>query len=93
MKKTFVFIFIIAVLFSSCAKKGELVGGVFSPAKEDFKVTFLFEHDGIQIYRFYDAGEYRYFSIGNGSFQPQIQKRTVSTGKSTTTQTWSDGAN
>jgi hypothetical protein len=80
------------VIFTSCAKIGVHTGGINAPSGEDFEVVFLFEKDGIQIYRFRDAGEYRYFSIGNGKFLPQDQSRTTSTGKTTTTKHWTDGA-
>lgn len=30
--------------------------------KNGAEVQFLFEHDGIRVYRFYDAGNYVYFT-------------------------------
>lgn len=35
-------------------------------AKADFKIEFLFECDGVKMYRFYDKGRARYFTTGNG---------------------------
>lgn len=35
-------------------------------AKEDFNIEFLFECDGVKMYRFYDCGDIRYFTTGNG---------------------------
>lgn len=90
MKKIMILTVIVLVL-AGCAKEGSPVS-VSQVGNDDFEVTFLFEKDGVQVYRFSDAGEYRYFTIGNGSFQPQVQKRTISDGKSTTFTTWSDGA-
>ncbi len=90
MKRTLIAI-LFAIALCSCAKEGAPVDGVVQAGKDNFNIVFLFEKDGVKIYRFDDAGEYRYFSIGNGSFQPQEQKRTSSNGKSTTTTTWSDG--
>lgn len=37
---------------------------------EDYNVTFLFECDGIKVYRFYD-GKYIYFTNANGVTQYQ----------------------
>lgn len=31
-----------------------------------YKVDYLFEHDGCKVYRFYDRGEYIYFTNCNG---------------------------
>ena len=31
-----------------------------------YAVDYLFEHDGCKVYRFYDPGEYIYFSNCNG---------------------------
>lgn len=89
--KKFLILVVIVLALAGCAKEGSSVS-VFQVGKDDFSVTFLFERDGVQVYRFIDAGEYRYFTIGNGSFQPQLQKRTTTSGKSTVTTTWSDGA-
>lgn len=78
------------VLLASCAKDGIPVS-VFQPGKDDFNVTFLFESNGLRVYRFYDAGEYRYFAIGAGRFLPQEQGRAQSNGKTTTVHHWYDG--
>lgn len=62
MKKLIiVFLTLICV---SCAKEGTYVPS--QNAKADFQIEFLFECDGVKIYRFYDAGELRYFATGNG---------------------------
>ena len=79
------------ILLSCTQKEGRRVDGVRQAGKDDFQVEFLFEKDGLHIYRFYDEGEARYFSIGNGKFLPQEQSRTVSNGRTTTTETWRDG--
>lgn len=89
--KKFLILAVIVLALSGCVKEGLRVS-VSQVSRDDFGVTFLFEKDGVQVYRFRDAGEYRYFTIGNGSFQPQLQKRTTASGKSTVTTTWSDGA-
>jgi hypothetical protein len=85
-----------ACFLQSCAAKGDPVPGVKASNGDDFSVVFLFEYDSVKIYRFNDAGEWRYFATGDGSFIPQNQARTTTTsnGKTTTTTTkkWSDGA-
>jgi hypothetical protein len=87
-----VMLFCLFVVFSCGGEnQGVSTDGVISPSNEDFEVRFLFEKDGLQIYRFKDAGEYRYFSMGNGNFLPQIQERTTSNGKTRHVEKWSDG--
>lgn len=61
--KRFTLVFL-ALLFVSCKKEGTSVPS--ENAKEDFRIEFLFECDGIKMYRFYDCGEVRYFTTGNG---------------------------
>jgi Domain of unknown function (DUF4884) len=33
---------------------------------KDYKVDYLFEHEGCKVYRFYDFGNYVYFTNCNG---------------------------
>ena len=33
---------------------------------KDYKVDYLFEHEGCKVYRFYDRGNYVYFTNCNG---------------------------
>ncbi len=80
MKK--VLIVLAFLVLSSCAKEGLNVR-IEQPGSDNFEVKFLFQVDGVKIYRFFDFGNYRYFSTGRGSFQSQDQK----TGKSS----YSDG--
>lgn len=65
MKK---FIFLLAFVFSlvltGCEKAGTQVQT--DGAKHDFDVQFLFETDGVKVYRFYDSGDYIYFTNCNG---------------------------
>ena len=48
----------------SCAKEGTYVPS--ENARADFNIEFLFECDGVKIYRFYDKGRARYFATGSG---------------------------
>lgn len=83
---------VMVIILNSCSvKEGTSVNDVVKGAKDDFEVTFLFEYEGLKIYRFYDDGHSRYFSIGNGKFLSQRQTKTTSNGKSTTTTEWGDG--
>ena len=47
----------------------------------NFDVELLFVNDGVKVYRFYDAGRYRYYTDARGSVQWSEQS-----GKTTTTQ-------
>ena len=38
--------------------------------KDKYHAEFLFEQDGVKIYRFWDNGQLRYFCTGDGSFLP-----------------------
>lgn len=62
MKK--LIIVFLTLIIVSCAKEGTYVPS--QNAKADFEIEFLFECDGVKIYRFYDAGMVRYFATGNG---------------------------
>lgn len=76
MKK--MLLLLLTLLFISCAKEGAYVPS--ENAKADFNIEFLFECDGVKIYRFYDKGRARYFATGNGRMTDSTYR--VSTGKS-----------
>jgi hypothetical protein len=88
----------VAFLFTGCSNKGAPVKAPAAVAGEDFQVRLLFKFRDMEIYRFSDGGEYRYFSYGgDGKFLTQEQEREVTTTNSdgtttTTTEHWSDGA-
>lgn len=48
------------VMFTSCLKDGETVRP--KDNIDDFQITYLFEVDGIKVYRFYDGGRSIYFT-------------------------------
>ena len=65
MKKfTFLLAMVFSLVLSSCEKAGNPVQD--NGAKHDFDVQFLFETDGVKVYRFYDSGDYIYFTNCNG---------------------------
>ena len=57
MKKVILALVIIIGL-SSCYKKAQST----EQTGNGFKVEFLFEKDGIKVYRFFDGGNYHYFT-------------------------------
>lgn len=61
--KRFILVFLV-LLFVSCSKEGTYVPS--ENAKDDFYIEYLFECDGVKMYRFYDGGRFRYFTTGNG---------------------------
>lgn len=73
--KAFICVAIIAILASSCQKLGTPVQPIGQ--KGDFKPEFLFEVDGIRVYRFYD-GRTIYFTSATGQVEWTI---TESNGK------------
>lgn len=85
MKKVLLFLLLVLFLVFACTKEGKPVET--TRQIDNFEVEFLFEYNGLQIYRFMDGGYKRYFSIGNGTFLPQLQKQL--SGK--VIQAWEDG--
>lgn len=71
----------VALICISCRKEGTYVPS--ENAKEDFRIEFLFECDGIKMYLFYDCGEVRYFTTGNGRMTDSVH--TKKSGKSSVT--------
>lgn len=81
MKKYSISVIILSVvtLFLSCGS----IPISEAPPKNNrtYNVSYLFEHEGIKVYRFYDNGEYVYFtncggevtSISNDSAKVKIQ--------------------
>ena len=63
MKKIFVLIFM-SLSFVSCVKVGRPIH--ISEQADDYKVRFLFEADDVKVYRFYDSGQYVYFTNTSG---------------------------
>lgn len=44
---------------------------------KDYKVDYLFEHDGCKVYRFYDRGNYIYFTNCNGETITQTDSTAI----------------
>lgn len=75
MKKTF-FLSILTFALFSCKGDAE---SVIQSGNSDFKIEFLFEHDGCKIYRFYD-GKYIYWTDCKGKMEQNFNE---SSGKTT----------
>jgi hypothetical protein len=78
MKKTLaIYIVLIglgAILFGACSNdpmSKERLG------KDDgFEVEFLFEKDGVKVYRFFDVGRYHYFTTGGETISVKTEGKT-----------------
>lgn len=53
------------ILLSSCFYQ-KPVAYQHSDNNKDYKVAYLFEHEGCKVYRFYDNGNYVYFTNCRG---------------------------
>lgn len=66
--KTLVFLlssFLLITCFSSCYS-GRPVAKQKPGNNQTYNVDYLFEHDGCKVYRFYDMGNYVYFTNCSG---------------------------
>jgi hypothetical protein len=54
-----------ALLITSCGVQMPLTTQP-SENNDSYRVSYLFEHDGCKVYRFYDRGNYVYFTNCNG---------------------------
>ena len=64
-----------AMLFGACSNdpmSKERLG------KDDgFEVEFLFEKDGVKVYRFFDVGRYHYFTTGGETISVKTEGKTT----------------
>ena len=79
MKKTLaiwiVFITLGAILFGACTNEPmskEMIG-----KNGGFEVEYLFEKDGIKVYRFWDGGHYHYFTSKGETISTQTVGKTT----------------
>ena len=78
MKKIIV-ILAIVLMITSCKKEHETSGVHITPAQAkeiQYDVKFLFEKDGIKIYRFYNEGRYHYFTTNGETMTSQVSNKT-----------------
>lgn len=70
--KKIVFLIAIGFLLTSCYKDA-----ISTDTKGDFKVEFLFEKDGIKMYRFRDGGRYHYFTDRGETISTQYNNKST----------------
>jgi hypothetical protein len=63
----FMVLFATILLLTACAARSPRVISITRPTNNpDYRVEFLFEHDGCRVYRFLDNGYYVYFTTCTG---------------------------
>ena len=70
-----VFITLGAILFGACTNEPmskEMIG-----KNDGFEVEYLFEKDGIKVYRFWDSGHYHYFTSKGETISTQTVGKTT----------------
>jgi len=59
--------FTLAIIVAGCFTPGQMPVKTQTPDNnQDYKVDYLFEHDGCKVFRFYDRGNVVYFTNCNG---------------------------
>lgn len=82
MKKILLSIFAVAML-SGCTHTGQGERVQLTKTHDErFNVQFLFEADGVKVYRFVDDGRYIYFTNANGKCR-YTDEQVISNGKTT----------
>ncbi len=77
MKKFLILLCAISLL-CGCIEKGVELKQTDNP---NYKVEFLFEVDGVKVYRFNDGGHYVYFTNGSGMTKYEYTRRRGKTSK------------
>ena len=81
--KSIVFTFTFFAIFNSCTipiKKPLYTEATKN--NKDYKISYLFEHDGCKVYRFFDLGNAVYFTSCNG--ETNYMADSITTIKNTT---------
>lgn len=55
-------LFLCTMKFSSCGIAGIPIQNKAPQNNDSYTISYLFEHDGVKVYRFYDMGNYVYFT-------------------------------
>jgi hypothetical protein len=85
MKKFLLAVLLAAALFTACDKAPYQPVPVEGAVK-NYDTVFLFEVEGVRVFRFWDKSEWRYLAIG-GQVSSR-NSRTTRAGKTTTTTHW-----
>jgi hypothetical protein len=64
-------------ILQSCRSIRKPVSSHIPENNQNYVVDFLFEHDGCRVYRFYDRGNYVYFTNCNGDVSSVVNDSTV----------------
>lgn len=68
-------IILFSLMLSGCLNEPQSVEHI---GKDDkFQIEYLFEKDGIKMYRFYDGGNYHYFTTGGETMTEQSSGKTT----------------
>lgn len=71
MKKALLIILAAGLL--GCVKSGKVMRP--NAGNRNYSPTFLFEADGVRVYRFYDGGRYIYFTNSTGRVSYAISQK------------------
>lgn len=63
---------VVVVIFVFWGYKASKPVGSAVTSNPEIPLSLLFEHEGCSIYRFYDAGNHRYFADCRGSISSQV---------------------
>lgn len=55
-------LFLCVMTFSSCGIAEIPIQNKAAQNNDTYTISYLFEHDGVKVYRFYDMGNYVYFT-------------------------------
>lgn len=55
-------LFLCTMTFSSCGIAGIPIQNKAPQNNDSYTISYLFEHDRVKVYRFYDMGNYVYFT-------------------------------
>ena len=78
-------ILLFACIFFTACHVGRPLQTQISDNNRTFEVDYLFEHDGVKVYRFYDHGNYVYFTNRSGEVTridaDSAKNRTITIGR------------
>jgi len=67
-------VILFSIMLSGCLNEPQ---SVEHTGKDDkFQIEYLFEKDGLKMYRFYDGGHYHYFTTGGQTITEQQSGKT-----------------
>ena len=91
--KKFLFVLLALLLFSCDTGDRNPVSVIPENTTGEYHIVFLFEIDGVKVYRFHDSGHHRYLAIGPNVQNVQtVQSHTKVIGKMIQTEYWDDSA-